>query len=97
MKIIPHVAQSIEIDYPPESGEIVGRVDIERLAFNAGYAAVTGYLGDRGVYHKEITERTLSFRSHEERVQRVAERAARRIRYGASLMFDLPEPLDLTT
>lgn len=97
MRLVPHVAQTIEVDYPPQSGEAVGRVDISRLAFTAGYAAVTGYLGDKGIYHKEVKDRLLSLRSHEERVQRVAEKAANRVRYDASLVFELPSPVDLAT
>ena len=95
MLLFPHVAKSIEVDYPPESGDVVGRVDISRLAFNAGYAAVSGYLGDKGVYYKQVEDRLLSFRPHEERVQRVVEKATRRIRYNASLVYDLPTPTEL--
>ena len=88
------VEQRFPVDYPPDSGEFVGRVDLARIAGEAGYAAISGYFCDNLVYHKNVTD-GLYVRSHEKRVEIAVAKAVRRIRYDASLILELPNAIDL--
>jgi hypothetical protein len=94
MRINEHLAKSIEVDFPPGSGEVVGRVDVKKLASISNYRHVVGYLGNRLIFSRNMSG-GLPFRSLEKRLDSTVTRAERQVRYAAKLALDIPTASDL--